>query len=197
MYHAIVGRIVRAGFDRLSAGDYSAALAGAAPNVHHVFAGDHPLGGERHSRDAFRQWFERLFRLFPALRFQIREVVVKGWPWRTVVAVEWEAHVTPAVGPEYVNQAAHIIHIRLGRADSTSGHLIRPRIEGLLSVSGARRVGPTRSRAGSLPSKRLLTHRLMKSCAVSCPQSTFTTAHTATVRRGRCSRCTAPLRTRP
>jgi len=38
MYHAIVGRIVRAGFDRLSAGDYSAALAGAAPNVHHVFA---------------------------------------------------------------------------------------------------------------------------------------------------------------
>jgi len=116
MYHAIVGRIVRAGFDRLSAGDYSAALAGAAPNVHHVFAGDHPLGGERHSRDAFRQWFERLFRLFPALRFQIREVVVKGWPWRTVVAVEWEAHVTPAVGPEYVNQAAHIIHIRWGRS---------------------------------------------------------------------------------
>src|SRR5205809_7895343 len=114
MYHAIVGRIVRAGFDRLSAGDYSAALAGAAPNVHHVFAGDHPLGGERHSREAFRRWFERLFRLFPVLRFEIREVLVKGW--RTVVVVEWRAQVTPVVGPPYVNEAAHVIHIRWGRA---------------------------------------------------------------------------------
>jgi hypothetical protein len=33
MYHAIVARMVR-----------------RAENVHHAFAGDHPLGGERHSR---------------------------------------------------------------------------------------------------------------------------------------------------
>jgi ketosteroid isomerase-like protein len=116
MYHAIVARMVRRGFERLSAGDYSVALAGAAANVHHVFAGEHPLGGERHSREAFRRWFERLFRLFRVLRFEIREVLVRGWPWRTVVAVEWRAQVTPAVGPSYVNEAAHVIHIRWGRA---------------------------------------------------------------------------------
>ena len=30
--------------------------------------------------------------------------------------VEWRAQVTPVVGPPYVNEAAHVIHIRWGRA---------------------------------------------------------------------------------
>jgi ketosteroid isomerase-like protein len=116
VYHAIVRRMVRRNFDRLSEGDYSTVLRGVSPDVHHVFAGRHPLAGERRSREAFRQWFERLFRLFPVLRFEVRDIVVKGGPWRTVAAVEWKAHVTPAVGPSYINEAAHIIHLRWGRA---------------------------------------------------------------------------------
>jgi len=32
-----------------------------------------------------------------------------------VVAVEWMADVTPAVGERYVNQGAHFMHIRWGR----------------------------------------------------------------------------------
>jgi hypothetical protein len=70
MYHAIVGQLVRSSLERLSQGDYSVALTSAAPGAHHVFADDHAVGGERHGRDAFRRWFERLFRLFPGLRFR-------------------------------------------------------------------------------------------------------------------------------
>ncbi len=71
MFHAIARRRIHRVFDGLSRGDYSIALNGLADDVHHVFAGDHPLGGERHSRDAVRRWFERVFRLYE-LRFDLR-----------------------------------------------------------------------------------------------------------------------------
>ena len=110
----IIERRVRANFDGLSRGDYTSALDGLADNVHHVFAGNHPLAGERHSRDAVRRWFERLFRLFD-LRFEVISVNVSGPIWNARVAVEWVAHVTPKVGAPYDNHGAHIITIRRGR----------------------------------------------------------------------------------
>jgi ketosteroid isomerase-like protein len=116
VYHAFVRRKVRRAFDGLSRGDYREALAAAAPDVHHVFAGDHPLGGERHSRQAMAFWFERLFRLFPSLDFEVRRVVAKGWPWDTLVAVEWAARVTPQAGDPYINEAVHVLRLRWGRA---------------------------------------------------------------------------------
>ncbi len=116
MYHAIVRRHARRAFDALSRGDYEAGLRGVAPDVHHVFAGSHAIGGERHGRDAMRRWFERLFRLFPKLEFEVRQVIVCGWPWNTSVAVEWRDRVTPAVGDPYVGEGTHVIRIRWGRA---------------------------------------------------------------------------------
>jgi ketosteroid isomerase-like protein len=109
-----VRRRICAIFDGLSRGDYSVALGGLADDVHHVFAGDHALGGERHSRDGVRRWFERLFRLFE-LRFDVRQVIMSGPPWDLVVAVEWLAHATPRAGDPYLNPGAHIIRIRRGR----------------------------------------------------------------------------------
>jgi ketosteroid isomerase-like protein len=114
MYKAIARRRVRATFDALSDGDYGEALDGLADRVHHVFDGDHPLGGERNSRDAVERWFERLFRLFE-LRFETGRVTVSGPPWHMTVAVEWLAHVRPRAGEAYVNPGAHVIEIRRGR----------------------------------------------------------------------------------
>jgi ketosteroid isomerase-like protein len=114
MFKSLVRRRIRAIFDALSKGDYRPALAGLAEDVHHVFAGDHALAGERHSRDAVERWFERLFRLFD-LRFDIRRVIVSGPPWNLVVGVEWLAHVRPKAGSPYVNEGAHVIEIRRGR----------------------------------------------------------------------------------
>jgi ketosteroid isomerase-like protein len=115
VYHALVRRRVRGVFDSLSRGDYTTALNGVADDVHHVFAGDHALGGERHSRAAMESWFERLYRLFPELSFEVLEVVAKGWPWHTSIAVEWSARVTPREGSPYTNDAAHFIRMRWGR----------------------------------------------------------------------------------
>jgi ketosteroid isomerase-like protein len=114
MFGFLIERRIRSTFDGLSRGNYTVALNGLADDVHHVFAGDHPLAGERHSRGAVRRWFERLFRLFD-LRFDISSINVSGPIWNTVVSVEWVAHVTPRSGAPYENHGAHIIRIRRGR----------------------------------------------------------------------------------
>jgi len=115
MYRALVRRRVVAIFGALSRGDYELALEGMADDVHHVFAGESALGGERHSRDAVRVWFERLFRLYDELRFEVGQVIVSGPPWNVAVGVEWLAHARPKAGEPYENEGFHLINIRRGR----------------------------------------------------------------------------------
>ncbi|MEF8797543.1 MAG: nuclear transport factor 2 family protein [Salinivenus sp.] len=74
MYHAMVKRIARNAFEDLSNRKVEPLIERAAPDLRHTFAGDHALGGTRRSREAFRAWLERLYRLFPELTFTIRDV---------------------------------------------------------------------------------------------------------------------------
>jgi ketosteroid isomerase-like protein len=116
VYHALVRRRTAEMFARLSRGEWDAMMAGLADGVHHVFPGDHPLGGERRTKDAIARWFERLGRLFPGHDFEVHRVISSGWPWSTWVAVEWTAHLRPQEGTAYENHGAHWIHIRWGKA---------------------------------------------------------------------------------
>lgn len=115
MYHWVVRRLLRQTFAALSRGDYESVLKGVSPSVTHTFSGTHALGGTRHSRDAMRRWFQRLYRLFPGLNFEIRNIAVSGWPWDTTAAVEWTDRATPADGSAYVNEGVHMIKLRLGK----------------------------------------------------------------------------------
>jgi SnoaL-like domain len=67
-------------------GDYRAIVAQLAPDVHHLFAGDSALGGERHSRPPVERWFERLFRLCPQMSFEVGRVISSGPPWDIIAA---------------------------------------------------------------------------------------------------------------
>lgn len=115
MYHSIVRRIVLQKFKNLSAGDYESMLAGMSSSLIHTFSGMHALGGTRHSVPAMREWFGRLFRLFPGLSFEIRSIAVSGWPWQTTIAVEWTDRATPIDGSSYVNEGIHLIRMRWGK----------------------------------------------------------------------------------
>jgi ketosteroid isomerase-like protein len=128
VYHAIVRRRTRQVFAGLSAGDSELALRGLTEDVHHVFPGTSPIGGERRSRDAVRRWFERLARLFPGHEFEVHRVVSRGWPWSTWVAVQWSATMRPQTGAAYVNHGAHWIHLRWGRATAFHAYLDTERI---------------------------------------------------------------------
>ncbi len=97
-YHLIVRKVIRRSFNSLSRGDYESVLKGISPSIVHTFSGTHALGGTRHSVEGVRQWFQRLYRLFPELNFEIKNIVVNGFPWNTIVAVEWVDTAKPADG---------------------------------------------------------------------------------------------------
>ena len=59
--------------------------------------------------------FERLFRLYDELHFEIQRVIVSGRPWNIVVGVEWLGHARPKAGEPYVNEGFHVINIRRGK----------------------------------------------------------------------------------
>jgi ketosteroid isomerase-like protein len=122
MYHALLRRRTRGVFERISRSD-PAILTNTSENVHHVFPGDHPLGGERHSKAAVAAWFERLYRLFPGHDFTVKRVVSRGWPWSTWVAVQWVARLTPRAGDPYENDGAHWLHVRWGKVDRIHAYL--------------------------------------------------------------------------
>jgi ketosteroid isomerase-like protein len=103
-------------FGYLSRGDWATVVDRLVDDVHHVFPGEHPLGGERHGSAAVLAWFERLGRLYPGHDFDVHTVVSRGWPWSTWVAIQWSARLTPRHGAPYTNHGAHWVHLRWGRA---------------------------------------------------------------------------------
>jgi len=127
VYRAIVRRQVRGLFEGLGANN-DALLARTAPDVHHVFPGDGALGGERHTRDALRRWFERLDAVFEGHDLRVADVVLGGPPWRTVVAVEWTIRARTRDGAPYENEGAHVIRMRWGRATRIQAYLDSQRL---------------------------------------------------------------------
>ena len=137
VYRAIVKRKARGIFDALGRGDVEAVTADLAADVHHVFAGDNALGGERHSRAGFEEWLHRLYRLIPEIEFEVRDVAVRGWPWDTAVAIEWTDRGKAADGTPYVNEGAHWIRLRWGRAVAIHGYLDTEKLTRLLEGMAA------------------------------------------------------------
>jgi ketosteroid isomerase-like protein len=123
MYHMITRRKLKNVFDQLSRGNYEVAFPELAPAFEHVFRGDHTFGGTRRTTASFRRWFERLYEVFPDLQFKIKNILVKGWPWDTVAAVEWEDWATTRDGKKYRNEGVHIIRFRWTRVVSLHVYL--------------------------------------------------------------------------
>ena len=123
MYHTFVKKRINSVFEHLGKGDFEYALSGIGNAIEHHFAGDHCLGGRRTSVGAMRLWFERLFRLFPNLRFEVHAIEVSGGPWDTTAVAEWTDRATPADGVDYVNSGVHVIRLRWGKVSSIHAYL--------------------------------------------------------------------------
>ncbi|GAC1311337.1 MAG: nuclear transport factor 2 family protein [Steroidobacteraceae bacterium] len=115
MYHSIVKRIARKNFLRVNQKDFDGLLKDCAPNIHHRFGGDHALGGERHDRDALREWFGRLGRLGATLKITVHDVWVKGMPWNTTIIVRWSATQDMPDKSPYLNRGVHIVRMAWGK----------------------------------------------------------------------------------
>ncbi|WP_328324311.1 nuclear transport factor 2 family protein [Kribbella sp. NBC_00382] len=115
MYHRIVAGKVRAAFAEISAGNWEAMVAGMAPEFTYRFYGDHALGGERHTHESLRRWWQRCFRLLPETTFEVRDVLVAGWPWDTRVATAVTVHVGVVDGTRYENVVHQFLRMRWGK----------------------------------------------------------------------------------
>jgi ketosteroid isomerase-like protein len=118
MYHAVVRRKIAGLFAALNKGNYEPILATATATFEHCFAGQHALSGRRTTMAATRAWYERLFRIFPDIRFDIRGIAVSGWPWDTTVTVEWTDFYVLRDGAPHENAGVHLIRLRWGRGVS-------------------------------------------------------------------------------
>jgi ketosteroid isomerase-like protein len=121
MYRAIVASRIRRAWRHVDQGDYAYVLNQLAPTFVHRFAGDHALAGIRHQPEAVRAWYQRLYRLLPGIRFEVTDVLVGGWPWRTRAVALVGARATVADGP-YENEVAQVIDLRWGRITGLSMH---------------------------------------------------------------------------
>lgn len=138
MYKLIAARRARKAFEALSDGDIEAVVKELPPHVHHLFPGDNALGGERHSREAFRRWLERVWTLFPEISFEVSEVAVRGWPWDLRVAVQWTDRGRAADGEPYENRGAHWIRIHRGKPVRVQAYLDTDKVTAALQrMSGA------------------------------------------------------------
>jgi ketosteroid isomerase-like protein len=122
MYHSIVKRIARKNFLRVNQKDFDALLNDCAPNIHHRFGGSRALGGERHDREALRQWFGRLGRLGKHLTLSVEDVWVKGLPSDTTIIIRWSATDVLPDGAPYRNRGVHIVRMRWGKIVDIDAH---------------------------------------------------------------------------
>lgn len=112
MIHRIIAQKTRQTFERVNRHDYESILKEVRPDMHHRFAGDHALGGERHDREHVRLWFERLGRVMPSLHLTVTDIWIKGGLRRAVVVARWRAQATLLDGTPYRNHGVHIVHLR-------------------------------------------------------------------------------------
>lgn len=123
MYHYLAQRKIRHMFDQLGRGNFEPALSSLGPEFEQVFAGSHALGGVRRTVPAFRRWFERMYRLFPDLQFEVVATASSGPPWNQTLVAEWIDRATPIDGGSYENRGVHVINMAWGKVRSIHAYL--------------------------------------------------------------------------
>jgi ketosteroid isomerase-like protein len=116
MYHAIVRNRVRSLFAAVNRGDAEPVLRAFAPRFEHAFLGEHALSGSRKTLAATERWYQRLYRLLPGIRFDLRGIDVSGAPWNTLVLAEWDESNDGADGVRTKNHGVHVMQLKWGRA---------------------------------------------------------------------------------
>lgn len=114
MFAFIARRQYLRGLAHLEQGAFDELLAQFDPSCEFTFVGRSPLGARLRSREALRRWFARLHTLLPRPRFEVRELLVTGWPWALHLAARVVIRSTVA-GEPYENQFAQFLRIHWGR----------------------------------------------------------------------------------
>jgi ketosteroid isomerase-like protein len=115
MYHAIVRSFARKTFRRLNEGDLDRFLTVFGPDSTFCFLGDHELGGERRGLEEIRPLFEHMLVRFPDLRIEPITMIVRGWPWNTLMATRFRVLAHLPDGTPYRNEGMQFLRLRWGK----------------------------------------------------------------------------------
>ena len=115
MYAHIVESRLRRVFAALNRGDTALMLASLAPRFTYRFEGDSAIGGLRSGAASMAAWWQRLYRLFPGLQFEVESVDVIGPPWNTRIHVLLAIRVPHAPAGPYRNVVMQRMRMRWGR----------------------------------------------------------------------------------
>lgn len=115
MYARVVETRLRRVFAALNHGDTAPMLASLAPRFEYRFEGDSAIGGLRSGRASMAAWWQRLYRLFPGLQFEVESVDVIGPPWRTRIHALLRFSVPHAPDGPYRNVVMQRMQMRWGR----------------------------------------------------------------------------------
>ena len=116
MYQMIFKRQVTKGFEHISRANFDAVLNIFAPDIHFTFVGLHALGGDWHSREMAKRWFERVHRLFPDLQLTPKQIRVSGWPWDVTIVTQFAIQATLPDKSQYCNEGVQVLRVRWGKA---------------------------------------------------------------------------------
>ena len=130
MYHFVVRQKLQRSFRDINAGRYGAIVAQFAQRHSHVMFGRHALAGRRNTLASTREWYARLQRLLPDLRFEIHSMAVTGWPWDTRALVSWSDSFTLPDGTAGHNQGVHELRLAWGKVVSLEVHCDTAKLEG-------------------------------------------------------------------
>jgi ketosteroid isomerase-like protein len=111
----IVAYKARATWRRIAAGELDAAADMADADMRFRFVGDTALGADLRGKDAFLTWFRAARERLPGLTFEVRDVLVGGWPWDTRVAVRLAISAPLPDGGTYRNEGVQWLRLRWGR----------------------------------------------------------------------------------
>lgn len=118
MYSQIVRAKVEKIFQELNKGNYEPVLGGFGASFEHWFVDDSALSDRRTSMPVTRAWYERLYRIFPNIQFQVQTIAISGWPWNTLVTVEWTDSYLLLNGEHRHNCGVHLIRLQWGKGTS-------------------------------------------------------------------------------
>lgn len=137
IYAGIVKKKVKETFDAINAGNYAVMIDGLADEFTYHFHGDHALGGFRNTRASMRAWWERIMKILPGAKFEVREVLVSGGPWRTRLAVTTSVQGDLPDGTVYSNMMIQLMTLRWGKVTEVETLENLQELERALRVSAA------------------------------------------------------------
>ena len=107
LYARVLELVLRHNVSRFMAGDVEAFLRLYADDATLVFPGRHSWSGEYRGREEIEPFLRRFLRA--RLRGEVRDVLVKGPPWSTTLAIEFTDEATASDGTVVYENRAMVV----------------------------------------------------------------------------------------